>query len=131
MGKREAGRVAAVTYDTDHGDPPIVYLMIEWGGGAQGFGGLCLDEATRADFDRQLCDLFGVERLEDAVGLDCTALWARDRLSEHMEGLERCGRRFTVTGFRRRHWPDKVPGPDEAFLSALDPDYTDWEHAPL
>ncbi len=131
MSNREVGKVAAITYDADHGDPPIVYLMIEWRCCSQGFGGLCLDEATRMDFDRQLCDLFEVKRLEDIVGLDCTALWPRNQHSDHMEGLERDGRRFTITGFRRKHWPDKVPSPDETFLAALEEGYTDWEHAPL
>lgn len=129
MSKREEGRVDSVQRDADH--PMTIWVLIRFRGSTQGFGGICLDKPTLADYERQLCDLFGVRRLEDAVGEQCFALYARDSYQERIEGLERGGRRFTLTGFVRKHWPDKAPSDNEAFLAALEEGYTDWERAPL
>jgi len=129
MAKRELGKVGSVHRSTERGINVIV--DVKFPGTGQGLVSPSLDEATLVDYERELCALFGVRRLHDIVGQECFALRPREGFGEFIVGLECEGRRFTLAGFRRKHWPDKAPGPDEAFLSALDPDYTDWETAPL
>ena len=80
-----------------------VWVNLNLDSGSQGMGGLCLDEVTYPACERELCALFGVETLQLIVGRDCFALRSFARIQQSIEGLEVDGRRWTVTGFFKRH----------------------------
>ena len=85
-----------------------VYVGVKFLRFFQAFGGVVLDEEKYGPaFIRELCETFGVSKLDDLVGKECHGLWAYGRHNESIEGLEAPdGKRFTMTSFRRRHWPE-------------------------
>ena len=122
-GRRRPGKVVAVNWDDDHGDA-IAYVIVQHdGGGAQGFGGLCMPPALTARFltacahaagrcvptewrleERLASSRLAREQVTDClVGARVTSLWARGANNETMEGIEGAGGRLTLTGFRRAH----------------------------
>lgn len=78
------------------------------GGWGQGFGGLAFDEPHLAAWKQDLCALFGVTDIAEVVGSQCFILRCWASWGSDIEGLEVDGRRFTVTDFRRKHWPEKT-----------------------
>lgn len=147
---REPAVVEYVRSDDERGSTHFVGMHM--GGCHQGFGGLCLDEVTRADWIRSIADLFGVDDIEKVVGRNCFVLRSWPRWGSNIEGLEVDGRRFTITGFRKKHWPDKTKSPllDEQdriqrdidwhgrrvqeqirALQTLEDGYVDWESESL
>lgn len=76
-----------------------------WG---QGFGGLLLDPHHLADWKASLAVLFGVKTYDEIVGRHCFVLRCWPAYGADIEGLEVDGRRFTITDFRRKHWPEKA-----------------------
>jgi hypothetical protein len=130
----------------DHGIP-TVWIGCEFGG-SQGFGGMCLDENTTAAYVDDICTLFSVSNIDDIVGRHCFVLKSFSGWSERVEGLEVEGRRFTISGFMKRHWPDKYRSRLEQAkeqaaseiahltrriravteeLARMDEDFRDWE----
>ena len=149
--KRRAGKIEAVTYDNDHGDPPILFIHIHFPGFSQGFGGFCVGAEKDAAYKAALCDVLGVTTIDDAVGLDVFGLWCRGEHNEAMEGIERNGKRFTITAFRRSNfpanfktakeraqdsilstiaWAERRKREAEASLATLDAEWTEWETMP-
>ncbi len=148
--RRRAGKVVSIQRDTDHN---TVHVMIEFDRfGTQGFGGLVLLEAEQDAFACEVADLFGVKRLYEIVGESCHGLWCSDEHNEHVEGLEVDGRRFTITAFRRKHFPDadstalakrqksieqhianlkRQQAVEEARLATLEANWTEWADVPL
>lgn len=86
----------------DHGILTMI-LRLEFSGLSQGFGCLALDEEkTGPSFRDEILRLFGVKTLKELEGKDCKALYASAEWNAPIEGLEVQGRRFTITGWRRK-----------------------------
>lgn len=152
-GYRDLGKVGCPFYGKeDHGiltcSLPIDFVE----GSSQSFGNLCLDEQSGPAFVSSLCDLFGVKELTKIQGKQCYALRCWNKWSTDIEGLEVEGKRFLITEFRRRFWPEDTKTPlDNAKESALreiewakrriqeaqtelehlSDDYVDWESHPV
>ena len=107
--KREPGTFAKEQrglYHEERIDGPSCFLDIKFGKSTtQGFGGLCLKKGLDKAFEREVCDVFGVNTLKQLGGRKVIALRNFGHFNETIEGLENPdnGRRFTITGFRRRH----------------------------
>lgn len=150
--KRRAGTVTGISYDSDHGDPPILYLAIDFHGLSQAFGGFYIDDEAAPAYHAAICDVLGVESLNQAVGREVIGLWCRGLHNETMEGIECAGKRFTITGFARVYYPNVFkPAKDkaqesilstiawaerrkreaEASLATLDAEWTEWETEPI
>lgn len=151
MSKREAGTIVSAAVDTSHIE--TVWVQVDYDkGGSQGFGGLALqDQRIMASYVAALCDTFGVHALGDLKGLRCHALKCWEGHQETIEGLEAPdGRRFTITGWRRKQGLD-FPSPLEQRreslrrdiaeatrcietatrqMAALAEGYTDWSQEP-
>lgn len=84
----------------DHGILTVTIPVYGEGWG-QSFGNLCLDNDKANLFERQLCAIFGVDKLHKLEGKRCFVL--RCFLWGTIEGLENPdnGQRFTITDFRR------------------------------
>jgi hypothetical protein len=108
-GHREAAVVSRAEYGPeDHGILTFSLYMISVSGSCgQGFGGIVLrdEEGDRSGpaLVRELCEFFGVEKFEDIKGRSCFILRCYE--FEDIEGLEVDGKRWTLTGFRKRHYP--------------------------
>jgi hypothetical protein len=100
------GEVTYVNVGPEDYGIPTVQLGIQTTQFHQGFGGLALNETTLPLFVRGLCELFAVDDIEQIKGRKCVALWSFGEWNEPIEGLEVDGRRFTITGFRRRAHPE-------------------------
>lgn len=89
----------------EHRGTHACWVFIDFEGGCQGFGGLTLDEGMLEDYKRDLCQAFGVERMDDLVSQECFALRCWSNVGEAIEGIEskRTGRRFTITGWRLKN----------------------------
>lgn len=108
-------------------------------------------EATAEAFAADILKLFDVDRQLFLMGKPCWALWNHADLQEQMAGIENMsGGRFTVQGFRRRHWANTKSAYDAAMerldseiagrmrlvqrlqqrQQALQLDFVDWETAP-
>jgi len=76
-------------------------------GGVQSLS-ICINDDTPADraFREELAAFFGVRWIHDAVGRRCFALRCFDINHEPIEGFEVDGKRWLLTDFRRRFWPD-------------------------
>ena len=106
-GHKEAGRIDYVKAGKEDHGILTVWAGIDFGGGAQGFGGLCLETKTSRAFLRELCETFDVSDHEALVGKKCHALRCFGTNNDPIEGLEApSGKRFTLTGFRKRHYPE-------------------------
>lgn len=105
---REPAVVASEHYDEERCVTHYLMMKGPTGGWGQGFGQLVLDEKSLAAWKAELCALFRVDKIEDVVGRQCFVLRSWPSWGERIEGLEVDGRRFTITGFCRKHWPDKT-----------------------
>lgn len=76
------------------------------GGWGQSFGGLALKPEHLAVWKAEIASLFGVADIEQIVGRHCFVLRSWPGWGD-IEGLEVDGRRFTITGFRQKLWPEK------------------------
>lgn len=111
MNTREPAVIAKVFAgkEPDHQiETVIVSMEGPTGGWGQGFGCLALTPEARADFVRELCALFRVSDAKQLVGRRCDVLRCFDGLNEPIEGLEVDGRRFTLSRFIAKHWPEKA-----------------------
>lgn len=106
---RVAARVSSVSFGKEDHGILTSYVHCEGtdGGWGQGFGGLGLDEEHGAAWKAALLDLFGVKTLDEIAGRNCFVLRSFPGYGADIEGLEVDGRRFTITEFRRKHWPGK------------------------
>jgi len=115
----------------------------------QGFGGLCLNERLSPHWIKEICNTFGVKNFDELYNEKCFILKSFGEYNETIEGLEsvKTGKRFTVTGFRRRHCDSKTNKLKEKKdqlkrdikrcqnnlkeaenkLKTIDKDFTDWE----
>lgn len=109
MSQREPATVTRATMGKhEHYDVYVADIRFEDKGCGQGFTDLILDEkVTGPDFAAQICSMFGASKLEDIVGRQCFVLrpWGNGC---NVEGIEVDGKRFTITDFRRKHWPEKA-----------------------
>lgn len=113
------GRVEkADLFIEDHG-LLTCFLMINFGGSVQGFGGLCLSTTDKADkhhrqrgtaqgldFVLRLLELFGVDRLSECAGRTVYALYAEPwRFNDPIIGLRLpefdSGREFLLDPWRK------------------------------
>ena len=146
---REAGMIDSVFYGVEDHGILTASVRIAFAGSSQGFGQLALDAESGPAFIRELCDTFGVCDAERLKGLGCFALRCFPGFNTEIEGLESpSGRRFTLTGFVRKHWPEKAKSPldrkrdsilstiawaerrvkeERQALAILARDYVDWE----
>jgi len=102
-GKREKGTIATAELMTAHGIP-TVSVMVDFGGGYQGFGLITLQtDEFRDSFIADLCATFGVANLEELKGLPCYALRCWGHYNDTIEGLEAAsGSRFVLSTWRRK-----------------------------
>ena len=119
---RRPARIASIFRGVEeHGIHTVtVHLEGVSGGWGQGFGCLCLkDDDEIKQFIRELCEAAGVADAERLIGLACLALYSKSPW-DIVEGVEFAnGRRFTIKGYRRRHYPDNAPTPTEAERKSL------------
>ena len=118
MSDKRLGKVASVDlFIEDHGLLTL-YVMLDFGGSTQGFGGFALDEWSKEDDRRvgtaagldlvlQLLALFGVNRLDEIKGRTVYALRDdKDGWNDPIAGLELPafdgGRVFSVDAWRKR-----------------------------
>jgi hypothetical protein len=117
--ERELGKIERVEARMDRDFFYTVWSFIDLdSGGTQGFGGYMLGknqdgerkegERLQKVWLRELCSVFGVDEHAELEGLACYALRDFDQHSEVIRGLEdgASGRRFLVTDFSRRHFPN-------------------------
>lgn len=104
MSTREKAKIAFVA----KGDRGEWWIRCEGPGWSQGFGGICLAEDSKEDraFRDELAAFFGVRWIHDAVGKECYVLRCFDIHNEPIEGFEYRGKVWTLTDFRRRHFPE-------------------------
>lgn len=80
-----------------------VFLTLK--GYSQSFGGLYLPDGDVEKFEADLLKAAGVKHRDQLKGLKIHALYAFGKHNEFIEGLEfENGNRFTITGFRRKHF---------------------------
>ena len=96
--------------EEDHGILTSTIGMKGQGWG-QGFGGLALEPEHLEAWKADLCALFQVEDIDQIKGRNCFVLRSWASWGFDIEGLEVDGRRFTLTGFRRKLWPGKSWSP--------------------
>lgn len=114
MSTREPAIVESVTYGEGHyGLSSDLYMIGPDGGWGQSFGGLCLNDEFGAVWKADLCALFGVDNFEAIKGRRCFVLRSWPTYGSTIEGVEVGGKRFTITGFRRKVVPERAPTPLE------------------
>lgn len=103
---RVLGEIDSVWSGTeDHGVISATVNCTAIGSYSQGFGGLNLTPQLLKDFINDLTNTFGVLSFNALVGQKCYLLYSIGNYNERIEGLESVvtGRRFTITGFQKRH----------------------------
>jgi hypothetical protein len=109
MHTRERATVRDIRYGkSDDYGVLMLNATFEFDCAVQGLGGLCLDDRTGPAIVAELCAMFGVKTIDEIAGRRCFVLRCWPRLHEPIEGLEVDGRRWTLTDFRRRNWPEKT-----------------------
>ena len=105
--KRQLGKIVDVwSGKEDHGILTCS-IGIDFCGGHQGFGNLCLDEQTLPDFIESVCKVFGVKNLKDLVGKECYVLKCFSHCNEPIEGLETLDdKRFTLSSWQKKNFPN-------------------------
>lgn len=98
-----------------------VSVRLEGKGWGQAFGMLCMKDETEARlFVQEVCAAFDTQDSETLAGRSCTALYSVSPRST-IEGLEApSGKRFTIRGWRKRHYPNEAPTPTEEERSRLE-----------
>lgn len=97
MSTREKGKIASASIDDDHGHHSV-WLMLEFEGSGQGFGGIALGlpengTALLDDYVASICKTFGVSELKRLVGKECYALRCFDINNEPIEASRDAVRR--------------------------------------
>jgi len=110
-------------YHEERIDAPtcLINVQYETRGGTQGFGGLHLGNGLDKAWEREVCEAFGVKHLMQLEGKPVFILTSFGRYHEPIEGLEDAmtGKRFTITGFRRRNCGFTGTKLEEELQSAL------------
>jgi hypothetical protein len=104
----------------DHGIITVVIrLESPTGGWGQGFGCLRMkDDAEAKRFLGEVCAIFDHSEPERLKGQECIALYCLPW--ESIEGIEApSGKRFTITGWRRRYYPEHTLSPTGRRRKAL------------
>lgn len=108
MKHRQFGTIQRVEYaPCDYGPIQVIVTIDVFGGGSQEkFGGVPIGfEAWK----RELCETFDVQGFEELPGKKCWVLRSFAEFHEPIEGLEAPnGKRFTRTGYARRHGRDPL-----------------------
>ena len=145
----EAGTIVSVFTgrDADRGFL-TAHVSIDFEASHQAFGCVVFDtDEHLADFVEDLLCIFGVREVPELVGKPVIALRCFGGWNEPIEGLEaESGRRFILTEWRRKFWPDsKSPlearrmstkatiaslerriREEQVKLDALDAEYVEW-----
>jgi hypothetical protein len=113
---REAGVISEVFYGKEDHGILTCSVRVNFDGSTQSFGGIAFESCKIADdFVADLCRTFAVEKLDELRGLACVAYRCFPYNNEPIEALEALsGARFTLTGWRRKHWPLDALDPREA-----------------
>lgn len=113
MSTREQTTIIQARYgvEPDHGIL-VLEICCDFGGAGQAFQA-CVAEKLGPAMVREVCDLFGITKVEQLVGRQCFALRSFPYWSEQIEGFEADGRRWTKTGCVRRHAPEHARNPLE------------------
>jgi hypothetical protein len=92
----------------DHGMNTAWVTLDHDAGSTQGFGGLVLDGgALTADFKASVLAIFGATSPAGMIGKRCRALYCfGGGWNENIEGLETDLGRFTLNGWRKKHFPE-------------------------
>jgi hypothetical protein len=119
-------KAARQDYDGDHLIETVL-IQIEGPGWGQGFGPFCMKDKTEARLLlSEICATFDCADPERMKGLACIALYSEPR--GDIEGLEtQSGKRFTIRGWRRKHYPDHAKTPTEARREQLERDISHHE----
>jgi hypothetical protein len=115
-------------YDGDH-LVETVLIQISGPGFGQGFGPFCMNSKTQArQLLLEICATFDCADPERMAGQECIALYS-DSPHSDIEGLESptTGKRFTIRGWRRVHYPDHAKTPTEARREQLKRDISHHE----
>lgn len=113
-GTREPAIVDYVRDDDERCTTHFVGFKGPTGGWGQGMGGIVMTAEALEDWKASIAALFGVRTIEETVGRNCFILRSWPGWGSNIEGIEVDGRRFTVTGFTRKHWPEKAKSALEA-----------------
>jgi hypothetical protein len=120
---REDGKIVSIFAGKEDHGILTVGLGVEFRTGHQGFGGLAFDNdgIKKKAFLADLCAVFGVSDHEQLVGRPCVALRCFDTWNSPIEGLESTsGKRFVLTDWRRKHWPEiEILDPLEERIAAM------------
>ena len=120
---RRPARITSVFRGKEDHGIWTVSVMLEGptGGWGQGFGNLCMqDEEETRTFVREVCATFNIADAERLVDQECIALYT-DSPWGTIEGIEApSGKRFTIRGWRKRHYPDHAPTPTEEKRTSLE-----------
>lgn len=152
MSHKEKGRIINTSFEENqYNGVRSVWITLEYdAGGCQGFGGLCLiNEELENAFISEICSIFNAKKLNELINEPCYALRSLPYYNTEIEGLEsRNGKRFTLTGFIKKHHPQEYVPKFEKLLKAaeneifylekrlivaknyinsLEIDYKDWE----
>lgn len=145
--------ITSVRFEKGERSPYDVWVYCDFeNGGTQGFGGFVLDKPLAKTYAQEICEVFGVKKFKNLKGLKGFALYSFGEWNDPIEGLEApSGKRFTISGFRKRHFPDKFKSALEeeqeslrldiqwatrriaecnAKLKTLNDNYIDWETEP-
>lgn len=102
-------RKARYGIEEDHG-VLVFEVSCDFKGSVQAFQA-CVDEQLGSAMVGEVCELFGVSKVEQLVGRQCFALRAWPYSNEAIEGFEVDGRRWTRSDCVRRHAPDHFKDP--------------------
>jgi hypothetical protein len=120
MSVKEKGIVESVSVGKEDHGVNTVWVFLKFNCSGQGFGGLCLDGGPiQKDFIKEICNLFEVTNINDIVGKKCYALRCFDHFGSNIEGLMVGKKKFTLTSWRRKHWPDETKTPLETKIDRL------------
>lgn len=122
---------ASITLDRDFFHSVWVHVKYDadgiYGGGHQGFGGIVLGTLDKPapelmkSYVADLCAAFDAQDLERLAGMKCHVLFSFPGWNGTIEGLEGpSGKRFTITAWRRKHFPESTKSPLEQRIEDLE-----------
>lgn len=125
MSYSELGTIRSISsYPEGDPDCPIpttgIHIDLE-SGGIQGFGGLALDKKGVENFEKRLCETFGVTKYKKLVGIKCRVLRNFGAWNEKIVGIETVDKksRFTIQKFRKEFYPNNPTDPLEDRLKDI------------